>query len=194
MAKKMKPGHKRCPSCGTLVSGPRTKVCPKCNHEFNGKTTVKAAPAKVVAEKPTTKNGGDKPEVNKAQAVRDFLTANLEAGPTTVVAALKKQGIDVAPNYVAAIKSKLTKTSTVKEVAKPAPQVAPAPAAVEKPVTTAGTITLEQIKQVAQTVKTLGGLKCATEILEVIREMGGPKKFKELAEAMTVPEVDVVVF
>ena len=192
MAKKMKPGQKRCPSCGASVNGPRTKICPKCNHEFNGKPTVKAAPATAVSAKPTAKDGGDKPEVNKAQAVRDYLTANHAAGPSAVVAALKKQGIDVAPNYVAAIKSKLNKTSTAKEVAKPSPEAVPA--VVEKPVTTASTITLEQIKQVAQTVKSLGGLQRATELLDVIKELGGPKKFKELAEAMTVTEVDVVVF
>ena len=107
---------------------------------------------------------------------------------------MKKQDIEVAPNYVAAIKSKLNRTSTAKKVAKPTPEVAPAPAVVEKPVTTAGTITLEQIKKVAQTVKSLGGLQRATEVLEVIKELGGPKKFKELAEAISVPEPDVVVF
>jgi len=193
MAKKLKPGQKRCPSCGASVSGPRTKSCPKCGHEFNGKPTVEAPRATVEAVKPE-KNGGDKPEVNKAQAVRNYLTANPTAGPTAVVAALKKQGIDVAPNYVAAIKSKLNKTTTVKEVAKPAPEAAPAPAVVEKPITTAGTITLEQVKQVAQTVKSLGGLQRATEMLDVIKELGGAKKFRELAEAIAVPEPEDVVF
>ena len=193
MAKKLKPGQKRCPSCGATVSGPRAKTCPKCNHEFNGKPTVKAAPATVAPAKPT-KNDGEKPQVNKAQAVRDYLAANPAVGPTLVVAALKKQGIDVAPNYVAAIKGKLSKTSTAKKVGRICSEVAPAPTVVEKPATASGTITLEQIKKVAQTVKTLGGLQRATEVLEVIKEMGGAKKFKELAEAMTVPEPDVVVF
>ena len=32
------------------------------------------------------------------------------------------------------------------------------------------------------------------EVLDVIKEMGGVKKFKDLAEAMTVTETDVVVF
>ena len=107
MAKKMKPGEKRCPSCGATVKGPRTKTCPKCGHGFNGKpqaTVVAAAPA--------------------------------------------------------------------------------APAVVEKP-TNGGTITLEQIKKVAQTVETLGGFQRVTEVLAVIKEMGGVKKFKDLAEAMT---------
>src|SRR5271157_5243159 len=104
MAKKMKPGQKRCPSCGASVSGPRTKTCPKCGHEFNGKPQESTAPA---------------------------------AAPATV-----------------------------------------APAAVERPTKPNDTITLEQVKKVAQTVKTLGGLQRATEVLEVIRELGGAKKFK----------------
>jgi len=60
MAKKMKPGQKRCPSCGASVKGPRTKACPKCGHEFNAKPqkapAPKAAPATAipaVVEKPT---------------------------------------------------------------------------------------------------------------------------------------------
>ena len=111
MAKKMKPGQKRCPSCGTSVSGPRTKTCPKCGHEFNGKPQKVTAPA---------------------------------AAPTPAVSAV-----------------------------------------VEKPTKRADTITLDQIKKVAQTVKTLGGVQRMTEVLEVIKELGGVKKFKELAEAMT---------
>ena len=109
MAKKMKPGQKRCPSCGTSVKGPRTKNCPKCGHEFNGK------PQKA-----------------------------------------------------------------------PAPESAPA--AVEKPTKPADTITLDQVKKVAQTLKTLGGFQGMTEVLAVIKECGGVKKFKDLAEAMTVTE------
>ena len=91
-------------------------------------------------------------KVNKAQAVRDYLTANPAAGPTAVVAALKKQGIDVAPNYVAAIKGKLNKPSTAKKlpVAAAAVPAVVVPAAVEKPATNGGTITLEQVKKVAR--------------------------------------------
>ena len=114
--KKMKPGQKRCPSCGAAVKGPRTKTCPKCGHGFNGKpqaAVVAAAPAALaVVEKPT--NGG--------------------------------------------------------------------------------TITLEQIKKVAHTIKTLGGYQRATEVLAVIKEMGGVKKFRDLAEAMTVAETDAIPF
>ncbi len=194
MAKKLKPGQKRCPSCGASVSGPRTKTCPKCNHEFNGKPTVKAALATVTPANSAI-NGGDKPEVNKAQAVRDYLTANPEAGPSAVVAALKKQGITITAKHVSNIKAKLKNAGNgKKKAAEPAPEVAPARSAVEKPATNGGTITLEQVKKVAHTIKTLGGFQRVIDVLDVIKELGGVKKFKDLAEAMTVPEPDVVVF
>ena len=111
MAKKMKPGQKRCPSCGASVKGPRTKACPKCGHEFNGKPQEAPAP---------------------------------KAAPATAV-----------------------------------------PAVVEKPATNGGTITLDHVKKVAQTVKVIGGLPRVLEVLDVIKELGGVKKFKDLAEAMT---------
>ena len=65
---------------------------------------------------------------------------------------------------------------------------------VAKPATNGGTITLEQIKKVAFTIKTLGGFQRVIEVLDVIKEMGGVKKFRDLAEAMTVKEPEVVVF
>ena len=120
MAKKMKPGQKRCPSCGTSVSGPRTKTCPKCGHEFNGKPQKVTAPA---------------------------------AAPTPAVSAV-----------------------------------------VEKPTKPNGTITLEQIKKVAQTIKAMGGFQRMSEVFEVVKETGGVKKFKDLAEAMTVQETDAMPF
>jgi len=70
----------------------------------------------------------------------------------------------------------------------------PAPAAVEKPTANGGTITLEQVKKVAQTIKTIGGYQRMIEVLDVIKASGGVKKFKDLAEAITVSETDVVSF
>ena len=69
-----------------------------------------------------------------------------------------------------------------------------APAVVEKPTTNGGTITLEQVKKVAQTIKTIGGYQRVLEVLEVIKELGGVKKFKDLAEAMTATETDAIPF
>jgi ribosomal protein S2 len=131
-----------------------------------------------------------KPKVNKSQAVRDYLAADPGAMPKDVRTALAKEGIEVSRVLVSTIKGKLNKTGTAKKAAKkPAPVAAEpaAPAVVEKP-TNGGTITLEQIKKVAQTIWTLGGIQRVTEVLAVIKELGGVKKFRDLAEAMTVTE------
>jgi len=190
MAKKMKPGQKRCPSCGASVSGPRTKTCPKCGHEFNGK------PQKAANNGGTTTQ--EKPQINKTQAVRDYVKAHPWAMSGEIANALNEQGIDITPRHVSAIRSKDSKTRAAKKEAKTAvateTPVPAAPAAVEKPATNGGTITLEQVKKVAQTVKAMGGFQRMTEVLDVIKASGGVKKFKELAEAMTVTEMDVVSF
>jgi hypothetical protein len=47
---------------------------------------------------------------------------------------------------------------------------------------------------VTQTVKTIGGFARLNELLGLIKEVGGLKKFKDLLEAMTVPERDVIPF
>ena len=158
---------------------------------------AKAAPATVASAKPT-ENGDtiqpDKPEVNKTQAVRDYLKDHSGAGPSEIPAASSKKGIKMSRSHVANIKTKLNKTGTAKKTAKKDAVVeAAAPAVVEKP-TNGGTITLEQVKKVAQTVKTLGGFQRVTEVLEVIKELGGVKKFKDLAEAMTATSTDDTPF
>jgi hypothetical protein len=110
VAKKMKLGYKRCPKCEALVKGPRTRVCPKCSHEFESKQ-------------------------------------------------------------------------------KKAPVPAPLTVAVEAPATKpANAVTIEQIRAVGQMVQQIGGFRRLHEMLGGIREVGGMKKFKELAEAMAVSE------
>jgi trehalose-6-phosphate synthase len=47
------------------------------------------------------------------------------------------------------------------------------------------TVTFEQVKAVAQTVKVIGGFDRLNELLGLIREVGGLKKFKDLLEAMS---------
>jgi hypothetical protein len=134
-----------------------------------------------------------KPKVNKTQAVKDYLKGHPKAVSSQIAAALTKRGIKITPSYVANIKTTINKTRTAKTAAKRrAKAVAAAPAAVDK--TPADTITLEQVRKVAQTIKTLGGYNGLTEMLEVIKELGGVKKFKDLAEAMTVTEADCVPF
>ena len=110
MARKTKPGYKRCPSCAAVVKGPRTKACPKCDYQFNGKQKVAAAPEPAVVEKKTD------------------------------------------------------------------------------------TVTFSQVKAVTQTVQAIGGFARLNELLGLIKEVGGLKKFKDLLEAMAVPETDKIPF
>ncbi len=55
MAKRTRLGQKQCPECGKWVKGTRTRVCPKCDYQFNGKPKAVPAPetTKAVAGKPT---------------------------------------------------------------------------------------------------------------------------------------------
>ena len=64
----------------------------------------------------------------------------------------------------------------------------------EKTAKAAATVTLEQVKAVALTVKTLGGSVRLNELLGLIKEVGGLKKFKDLLEAMSGPETDAIPF
>ena len=65
-----------------------------------------------------------------------------------------------------------------KQVVAPAPVVA----ATEKK---ADTVTFEQVRAVTQTVKVVGGFDRLNELLGLVREVGGLKKFKDLLEAMS---------
>ena len=56
------------------------------------------------------------------------------------------------------------------------------------------TVTLEHVKATALTVKTLGGYGHVNELLGLIKEVGGVKKFKDLLEAMSVPETDAIPY
>ena len=144
-----------------------------------------------------------KKTVNKTQAVRDYLKDHPKATSGEIAAALNKQGIKITMNYAANIKTTLKKTRTTKKAAKrptkrPAKRVAAveaaAPAVVEKPMKNGDTFTLAQVKAVAQTVKTIGGVAHLNGLLDLIKEVGGLKKFKDLAEAMMVPETGEIPF
>jgi hypothetical protein len=56
------------------------------------------------------------------------------------------------------------------------------------------TVTFEQIRAVTQTVKTIGGFARLHELLGLVKEVGGLKKFKDLLEAMSLPETDAIPF
>ncbi len=123
----------------------------------------------------------------KTAAVSEYLSSHPGAGPKEIVAALAKQRIKITTAHVSNIQGKLNKGGNATKAAKkPATAAAAAPAVVEKPTTNGGTITLVQIKLVAATIRTLGGYQRVMEVLDVIKELGGVKKFRELAEAMSV--------
>lgn len=117
MAKKSRLGQKQCPSCNAWIKGTRTQVCPKCDHEFNGKK--KAAPAR--------KAPASKPE--------------------------------------------------------------PAQVVVEKPTKSGDTITIAQVRAVAELVATVGGFDRCHELLGIVREVGGLKKMKDLLEALAAAQI-----
>jgi len=75
-----------------------------------------------------------------------------------------------------------------KQEAAPAPE----PAVAEKKV--GNTVTFEQVRAVAQTVKAIGGFARLNELLGLIKEVGGLKKFKDLLEAMSATEAGAVPY
>jgi hypothetical protein len=141
-----------------------------------------------------------KPDVSKTQAVADYLKTKPNASRVEIAEALSKQGIRLTPSHVANIKSKLKKQRLAKKPAKsvkPATEAVPVVAAalvVEKPSKPGDTVTLDQIRKVAQTVKAIGGLDRLRELLELVREVGGLKKFKDLLAAMSPGEADGIPF
>ena len=133
------------------------------------------------------------PKINKTQIVRDYLKDHPGAMPAEIVKALAERGIKMTRMHVSAIKTKLSKGTAKKATKKPAAApaaVAATPTVVEKPATNGGTITLEQVKKVAHTIRMIGGFQRIEEVLAVIKELGGVKKFKDLAEAMTDSTLD----
>lgn len=58
----------------------------------------------------------------------------------------------------------------------------------------ADTVTFEQVRAVTQTVKAIGGFARLDELLGLIKEIGGLKKFKGLLEALSVPETNDIPF
>jgi hypothetical protein len=74
---------------------------------------------------------------------------------------------------------------------KPAPAVVAAPEAPAKP---ANTVTMDQIRAVSQMARTTGGFGRLHEMLGLIKEVGGVKKFKDLLDAMAVTELGKIPF
>ena len=65
---------------------------------------------------------------------------------------------------------------------------APVAVAAEASTKAAPSVTFDQIRAVTETIKAVGGLKRLNQTLDLVREVGGAKKFKELVEAMGITE------
>ena len=77
MAKTTRLGQNKCPGCGKWIKGTRTRVCPKCSDEFNGKPKKARAPkpAKAVpsrGRKPT--KAADAITITQVRAVAELVT------------------------------------------------------------------------------------------------------------------------
>jgi threonine aldolase len=134
-----------------------------------------------------------KQKANKTQAVRDYLKTHPKAMSGEIATELNKQGIKVTPNYVSNIKTKLKKSRKPRKAAKQTQIVDTVEVATEKPVKN-GTLTLDQVKKVSQLMKTHGGFPRVVEVLDVVRDLGGVKKFKELAAAIAATEPNDMPF
>lgn len=134
-----------------------------------------------------------KKATNKTQAVRDYLKAHPEATSGEIAAALNKKNVKITANYAANIKSAISKARKTKKATPKTELVETIEPVVEKPVKN-GILTVEQVKKVSLLMKTLGGLKGVNEVLDTIKEIGGVKKFKELAAAIAGTESDAVPF
>jgi hypothetical protein len=137
-----------------------------------------------------------KRELNKSQVVRDYLKAHPQTTSSEVVAALTKQGVEISLNYVYIIKSKLKGKGkhAAKKTAKAVTTEMPVADANGKPTKAGDAITIEQIKQVGQMVKSVGGFGRFREMLDVVRQVGGLKRLRDLLDAMSVTETDVMPF
>ena len=133
-----------------------------------------------------------KQKVNKSHEVREYLKAHHQATNIEVAAALTKQGVKITPNYVATIKTKAKAKRKARKAAAAMPvngvPASPATAVAEAPAMPANAITLEQIKAVGKMVKSVGGFGCFREMLEVIRQVGGLKRLRDILDAMAITE------
>ncbi len=135
----------------TVATGLVTNV--KSTH--NKKQAAKRAAKKAAASEAKTVE--KQPEVNKSQAIRDYLKANRKATAQEVVDALAKQGITVTVGLVTNVKSKSKKRRrAVKQVV-----AAVAPTG----------IGVKEIKEALTFIKTVGSEAAAKQALAAAVEI-----------------------
>ena len=139
----------------TVTVGLITNVKSTHNKKQAAKRAAKKAAASPVAA--ATKVAEKKPEVNKTEAVRDYLKQHRKASSDEVVESLKAQGITVSNSLVRNVKSKSKKRrKAVKQVV--------------AAVATTG-IGVKEIKQALTFIKTVGSEAAAKQALAAAVEI-----------------------
>ena len=122
--------------------------------------------AKKPVVEPVVPEAGSQPEVNKTQAVKDYLKQHPGALPVAVSEALKAQGVDIDPKYVSNIKFKLgIKKRRKKAVAKDE-EAKPAAAAVP-----ADMISVAALQKAKKLVQEIGGVQQAKQALAALGQL-----------------------
>ncbi|NLF68648.1 MAG: hypothetical protein GX575_06270 [Candidatus Anammoximicrobium sp.] len=125
------------------------------------------------AKQPTAKKEAKRAEpaaeagtLTKAQAVRNYLKANPQAGPTEIAAALKDQGMEMTTNYVSNIKFQMGITKNRK---KP-PAAAPKSVAAQQPAA-GDQISLAALLEAKKLTEKLGGVDAAKRAILALAQL-----------------------
>ena len=127
----------------------------KHNQRQAAKKAARKATQHPVAEAKTTDK---KPEVNKSQAIREYVKANPKATTQEVVDALKKQGIETTANYVSNMRA--TRKKRRKAVKQAVAAAVPA-----------GGVGIPQVKAALAFLKAVGGDAIAKQALAAAIEI-----------------------
>jgi len=122
--------------------------------------------AKKPVVEPAVSEAGSQPNMNKTQAVKDYLKEHPGALPVAVSEALRAQGVDVDPKYVSNIKFKLgIKKRRKKAVAKDE-EATPAAAAVSTDM-----ISVAALQKAKKLIQELGGVQQAKQALTALGQL-----------------------
>jgi arginine repressor len=102
-----------------------------------------------------------KKQVNKAQAVRDYLKTHPGTANKEIAEALKKQGIKISPNHISNIKSKMAVSKGKRKRRGKA----------AKTMSTKTGVNIHEIKAAFMLLKQCGGVESAKKALDAAREI-----------------------
>ena len=100
-------------------------------------------------------------EVNKSQAIRDYVAANPTATPTETAAAMTEQGVDVSAAYVSTVKTQAKKKRKGRRGKKAVVSAQPA----------SDKIALSSLIQAKKLAEQLGGVEKAQAVLAALAKL-----------------------